>query len=162
MQVLSLDYTGLALIALAAVLFLLEVYVVSYGLLTLAAVICMVLGSVMLVRSGSELSNLSLGIAIFVSIVTSALCACLAYIAAQSQNVKRVSGYEQLMRETGVSQSEVTTEKGRIRVHSELWQARCKEGAQTIAAGVRVRVIEHRGLTLIVEAIANENSYKTK
>jgi len=51
-QTLPVNYIGLLLILLAFVFFVLEVYVTSYGLLSLGGVISLVLGSMMLFRGG--------------------------------------------------------------------------------------------------------------
>jgi len=51
LSVLPVDYAGLALIFLAVIFFILEIKVTSYGMLVVAGVICLVVGSLMLFKS---------------------------------------------------------------------------------------------------------------
>ena len=55
MHSLPINYAGLALIIFAVILFLLEIKIVSHGLLAIGGVISLLLGSMMLIRSGSSL-----------------------------------------------------------------------------------------------------------
>ena len=48
-QVLPINYAGLALIILGIILFILEVKIVSYGLLTIGGIVAMIFGSLMLI-----------------------------------------------------------------------------------------------------------------
>ncbi|MDW7996574.1 MAG: nodulation protein NfeD, partial [Bacteroidota bacterium] len=59
LQMLPVNYAGLALIAVAIVLFLLELKITSYGLLTLAGIISLLLGSIMLIDSPLEFMRIS-------------------------------------------------------------------------------------------------------
>jgi membrane-bound serine protease (ClpP class) len=52
---LPINYAGLALIVFAGILFLLEIKIVSHGLLAIGGVISLLLGSMMLIRSNSSL-----------------------------------------------------------------------------------------------------------
>ena len=151
MQTLSLNYTALGLIGFSCILFLLEVYVISYGLLSFAGVICMMLGSIMLARSGAEFSSFSLSLVVTVGIASSLFCAFMAYVGVKSQGAKRLTTYERLMREPVVSHTVITTHDGMVKVHSELWQARCLPNNEEIPAGTPVRIVNNQGLTLIVE-----------
>ncbi len=51
LSVLPVNYAGLALIFLAVVFFILEIKVTSYGMLVVAGVVCLVVGSLMLFKS---------------------------------------------------------------------------------------------------------------
>src|SRR5687768_17020473 len=55
MHTLPINYAGLALIIFAVILFLLEIKVVSHGLLAIGGVISLFLGSMMLIKSNSSL-----------------------------------------------------------------------------------------------------------
>ena len=151
MQTLPLDYTGLALIVLAFVFFVLEVYIISYGLLSLAGLISLVLGSLMLVRSAGEFTGLSLSLVIVVSLLTGALVVIVLRLAARSQKVKEVSGFAKLLEEEGLSKTPIDSQKGRVLIHGELWQARSQ--GETIPANSPVRIISHQGLTLFVKSL---------
>jgi len=53
MHTLPINYAGLALIVFAIILFLLEIKIVSHGLLAIGGIVSLLLGSMMLIKSGS-------------------------------------------------------------------------------------------------------------
>ena len=55
MHTLPINYAGLALIIFAVILFLLEIKIVSHGLLAIGGIISLLLGSMMLVKANSSL-----------------------------------------------------------------------------------------------------------
>ena len=160
MQTLPIDYTGVLLMGLGIVFFILELSIMSYGLLSIAGVICFVLGSLMLVESGDDFLGVSFALAITSSSLFSLLMAVLVYKGAQAHRAKKVSGYDKLLTEIGVARKDITPDSGTVFIHSEIWQARTRQ--ETIPAGSRVRVLDKDGLTLIVDfAPANEESGNT-
>ncbi|MFQ6673879.1 MAG: nodulation protein NfeD, partial [Fidelibacterota bacterium] len=58
-QMLPINYAGLALLALGVTLFILEVHVTSYGLLSISGAISLLLGSLMLFESADPLMRVS-------------------------------------------------------------------------------------------------------
>ncbi|MEQ9363533.1 MAG: nodulation protein NfeD [Leptospirales bacterium] len=149
MQSLSVDYTGLALIALGIAFFILEFNIMSYGLLSIGGTLCMILGSLMMFRSGGAFMGASLALFIFSSLVTGGLMAGIVYMAAKSHRKPIVSGQEQMLNSIGEAQSEITATTGRVYIHSEIWQARTK--LSVISAGENIRVTAIDGLVLWVE-----------
>ena len=55
MHTLPINYAGLALIIFGVILFLLEIKIVSHGLLAIGGIVSLLLGSMMLIKSGSSL-----------------------------------------------------------------------------------------------------------
>jgi len=138
MQTLPINYAGLLLILLGGILFIAELNTPTMGLLSAGGVVCLLLGSVMLIESDDPAMQISqtvlyptLAVAVLVSL--GAL-----YLASKSTQLKAISGAEGLIGETGVAKSELCPE-GQVMVHGELWNAVC-EG--TIHAGEKV-VVEH-------------------
>ncbi|MDH3605356.1 MAG: nodulation protein NfeD, partial [Candidatus Tectomicrobia bacterium] len=60
MQMLPINYSGLALIGLALIMFILETQVPSFGMLTVGGIISMLLGSLMLIDSPEEFLRIPL------------------------------------------------------------------------------------------------------
>lgn len=149
LQSLSVDYTGLALIGLGIVFFILELNVMSYGLLSVGGTLCITLGSIMLMRSGAAFVGISLVFIIFTSLVTAGFMGFLVYLAAQSHRKEIVSGQESMVGAVGEARKEIDAQAGSVFIHSELWQARTN-GAP-IPAGEPVKVVAVEGLTLRVE-----------
>ncbi len=149
LQSLSVDYTGLALIGLGIVFFILELNVMSYGLLSVGGTLCITLGSIMLMRSGAAFVGISLAFIIFTSLLTAGIMGFLVYLAAQSHGKQIVSGQESMVGDIGEARKEIDARQGSVFIHSELWQARTN-GAP-IPAGERVKVVAVEGLSLRVE-----------
>ena len=155
-QTISIDYTGLALIGLSVILFILEFHIISYGLLSLAGLGTMTLGAIMLVRNSDGVTGFSITLIIIITLITAFLLALIAYLGASSQRATPSSGYEKLLNETGISKTPIDKNKGTIFIHGETWQARSIKG--TIAAQSQVRILSYNGLVLNVEEIENEQN----
>lgn len=146
-QTIPINYAGLALIVLGIIFFVLELKITSYGLLSLAAIVSIVLGSIMLVDlpgSWFSISWISIAGATLVSVIF--FVGVLSYaIKAQLSKVK--TGREGLIGETGTARTDLTP-SGKVFVHGELWDA---VGEETIASGERVRIVAVDGMILKVK-----------
>lgn len=122
MQTLPLNYAGLMLIIFAIILFLLEIKVVSYGLLSIGGVISMLLGSLMLFDSPEPFFKVSLSVILPAVILTAAFFLFAIGFGLKAQKQKPVSGAEGIIGEVGVAIEKINPE-GRIKVHGEFWNA---------------------------------------
>ena len=59
-------------------------------------------------------------------------------------------GVEAIEGSTAVVLEQVDAEQGRVKIDGELWMARAYDGTQVYAPGERVRVIEVKGVTVLV------------
>lgn len=143
MSTLPVSYAGLALILLAVVMFIAEIKIVSYGMLSVGGVICLVLGSVMLFDSDEQLVRISLSVMAPVLVAVTVFFVCLAYLAGKAQMAKSVTGSEGLVGLYGE-----TVGGGWVRVHSELWKA---PGSEKYEQGTRIVVRSMQGMELGVE-----------
>ena len=146
MQTLPIDYAGLLLVLLGALFFIAEIGVMSYGLLSLAGLISMFLGSTMLIDSQDPAMQISkdilyptLGLAIVFSIGT-------LIFSTRTRNLKKQGGADGMLGEIGIVK-ETLNPYGRVLVHGELWEAECEgkimEGEHVIVdsvEGLKVRV----------------------
>ena len=106
------------------VLFALEIKVTSYGLLTIAGIISLIFGSLMLIDSPAPELQLSLGLILSVVLGFTAIAAFLVRLALQSQRAAPVTGVEGLIGETGHALEPIAPgTPGRVRVHGESWSA---------------------------------------
>jgi membrane-bound serine protease (ClpP class) len=148
LQMLPVNLTGLTLIALAIVLFLLEIKVPSHGALTLGGVVSMVIGSVMLIDSPLPFMKVSLSV-IVPSVVFTALFFLFAVgVGLRAQRRKVSTGASGLVGEAGVARDDVH-DQGTVFVHGEYWNAWSDE---PIPSGTRVTVLEVDGMKLKVTA----------
>jgi membrane-bound serine protease (ClpP class) len=146
MQTLPIDYAGLLLVLLGSLFFIAEIGVMSYGLLSLAGVVSLFLGSTMLIDSEDPAMQISqsilyptLGLAITFSIG-------IIVFATRTRNLKKQGGADGMLGEIGIVK-ETLSPNGSVLVHGELWGAECEgeimEGEHVIVEsveGLKVRV----------------------
>ena len=147
MQTLPVDYAGLMLIGLAIILFLAEIKVTSYGLLSIGGVISLTLGSMMFFEDLGM--SFTMGIPFIVLI--SGFFIFVAWLAVRSQTTKVQAGREGLIGEVGVVQETLDPE-GKVFVHGELWKAVSRE---KVEANEKVEVEAIQGLLLKVRKAIN-------
>jgi membrane-bound serine protease (ClpP class) len=147
MQTLPVNYAGLLLIALAIIFFIIEMKVASYGLLSLAGVLCMLLGTLMMFEGEDPAQRLSWQVIVPTMGVVSGFFILVAGLVFKAQVRRPVTGAMGLVGEIGVVKKALTPE-GKVFVHGELWQARARD---PIAEGTKVQVIAVKGLVIEVE-----------
>jgi membrane-bound serine protease (ClpP class) len=121
-QTLPVNYAGLLLIILAIVLFILEIKVTSYGMLTIAGLVSMTIGSIMLFDSPLPFFRLSLKVIFPAVILTTLFFSLTVYLSVKAYRQKPVTGAEGLIGLEGEARTDVHN-KGHVFVHGELWQA---------------------------------------
>ena len=147
LQMLPVSWTGLALIALAIVLFVLEVKVASHGLLTIGGVVAMIIGSIMLIDSPLPFMRVSLAVIIPSVLVTALFFLFAVSMGIRAQRRRVTTGSEGLLGEVGVARTTVSGD-GTVFVRGELWSARSDE---QVAAGDAVEVLAVEGMRLKVK-----------
>ena len=135
-QTLPINTAGILLIVLAIVFFILELKVASYGMLSLAGIASLLLGSLMLFESGDSAVAVSLRVLLPTVALVSGFFVAIAALVFKAQTARPMTGSAGLVGEVGVVKQALAPE-GKVFVHGELWQA---VAAGPIAAGKRVRV----------------------
>jgi membrane-bound serine protease (ClpP class) len=148
-QTLPVNYAGILLIALALILFILEMKVTSYGLLSLGGVLSLFLGSLMLFEGAGPEMRLSWRVLIPTVIMVSGFFVVVAGLVFRSQISKPRTGDRGLIGEVGVVRERLAPE-GKVFVHGELWNA---QASRPIEPGARVRVVGVDHLVLKVEEV---------
>ncbi|HQQ86196.1 MAG TPA: nodulation protein NfeD [Candidatus Marinimicrobia bacterium] len=123
-QVLPINYAGLALIILGIILFILEVKIVSYGLLTIGGIVAMTLGSLMLIdvnQAPEILEAVSLKVILPIVIFTAAFVIISLTLALKAHKGKPTTGIEGMIGETGQTITDVD-KTGMAIVHGEYWK----------------------------------------
>ena len=147
LQVLPVNYAGLALILFGIILFIAEIKVVSHGLLAVGGVISLFLGSLMLFQSPVEYLRLSLSVIIPAVLVTSGFFIFAMTMAIRARLKKPTTGLEGLIGETGVVVTPLSPE-GKVSVHGEFWDA---VSDQSIEKGEKAKIIGVTNLRLKVK-----------
>ena len=147
MSVLPTNAAGILLIIFALVLLILEVYVTSFGMLGLGALVALFIGSTILFDPSQGMAGLPLSL-IFSTIapVAGILGGCL-FVITRAQRSKPVSGAQAMIGEVALVRS-WSEGAGIVFIRGEQWKA---ESDQPMDKVSRVRIIDVKGLTLMVE-----------
>jgi membrane-bound serine protease (ClpP class) len=152
LQTLPVNYTGLLLIGLGMVMFILEIKVTSFGMLFLGGIVAMSLGALMLIDSPEEYLRIPLATIVLVVGTTAGLFLFVVGAAVRSVGRKPVSGQEGMLGAIGTVKGRLDP-TGTVFVQGTLWSAR---STVPIEAGATVRVVGVEGLKLTVEKVTEE------
>jgi membrane-bound serine protease (ClpP class) len=149
LQTLPVDYAGILLIILGIIFFILELKVTSYGLLSIAAIFCYALGSIMLFHHAPMYLRISFSVLwptiAFVSLFFIGIIALV--IKAQRGRIK--VGEEALIGKKGEVISAISPQApGKVFIHGEYWNA---ESDEHILPKEKIEVIGIKGLNLVVK-----------
>lgn len=148
-QTLPVNAAGILLILLSIIFFIMEIKITSYGLLSIAGVVSLLLGSLMLFEGEGPYARLSWQVLIPTLVVVSAFFVTVATLAFKAQVAQPRTGGSGMKGEVGMVKNRIDPD-GKVLVHGELWYARAKE---PIEEGVRVRVVAVDKLVLEVEPL---------
>jgi membrane-bound serine protease (ClpP class) len=147
LQMLPINFAGLALILFAIILFIAEVKVVSHGLLAVGGVISLFLGSLMLIESPTEYMRISLSVIIPAVLVSAAFFIFAVTKAIKARLTKPTTGMEGLVGETGIAATSISPE-GKVSIRGEFWNA---ISDQNVEKGEKVQVVGVMSLKLRVK-----------
>ena len=150
LQMLPINYAGLALILFAIILFIAEIKVVSHGLLAVSGVISLFLGSMMLFQSPEEYMRVSFSVIIPAVVVSAAFFIFAVTRAINARLKKPTTGMEGLIGEVGIASTPIVPE-GKVSIHGEFWNA---ISDKNIEKGEKVQVIGVKNLRLQVKKTA--------
>jgi membrane-bound serine protease (ClpP class) len=146
-NVLSVSYAGVGLILLGIAFMVAEAFMPSFGALGIGGVVAFVVGSVILLDTDVPGFGISYWLIGSVALTSTVFFMTVASFALRARRRAVVSGSEELIGSVGVALS-AFKQVGRIRIHSEDWQAR---SVAPVRHGQQVRVVARDGLTLIVQ-----------
>lgn len=148
-QTIPVNYAGFLLIILALVFFIMEMKIASYGLLSVAGITSLLLGSLMLFEGNGTDIGLSWKVLVPTLMVVSGFFVVISGLVFRSHLLKPRTGASGLVGEIGVVKESIVTQ-GKVLVHGELWKAISKD---PIEKGAKVRVVKVINLVLEVEPI---------
>ena len=138
LQVLPVNHVGILLIILSIILFVMEVKIASFGLLSIAGIISMVMGSIMLFETADSALRVSWYVVIPTVACFSAFFIVAVSLVVKAWKKKPRTGDQGLMGEIGKAVSDIL-EDGKVDIHGEIWNARSDS---LIPKGERIRVIK--------------------
>ena len=125
LQLLPINWAGLALIALALLFFILEIKIISYGLLTVAGLVSFVLGSLLMFSGPIPEMRLPLSFVLPAALTVLGLVGLMVYMVLGAHRGRVHTGRDGLISETGEAVTDVSPDSpGKVFIHGELWSAR--------------------------------------
>jgi len=153
-QVLPINYAGLGLILLGIVFMVAEAFMPSFGALGIGGVIAFAVGSIILMDTDVEGYTIAWPLIAAVVALSAAFFIGVVMMALKARKRRVVSGREEMVGAVG-EVLEDFSDIGRVRVHSEEWQARC---GMPLKRGQRIKVVGIEGLMLTVEPNTSEGN----
>jgi membrane-bound serine protease (ClpP class) len=155
LHTLPINYAGVALILLAIILFIAEIKVTSYGMLTVGGVIALFFGSMMLIDSSSPLENaieISMSVIITTVLIISGMFVLLAWLVVRAHRRKPMTGESGMIGAIGEVLVDIIGGKGTVRIMGEIWKAETSD-AEDIPKGSKVKVLSVHDLTIKVKKV---------
>ncbi len=149
LQLLPVNYAGLALILLGLGFMVAEAFLPSFGVLGIGGIAAFVTGAIILIDTELPGFGIPIGLIVGIAITSALLIAAVIGMALKSRKLAVVTGSEQLIGSPG-QVIEATPAVAWAYIHGERWQVTSKLPLQR---GQKVRVIGRNGLVLEVEPI---------
>ncbi|MDD3807709.1 MAG: nodulation protein NfeD [Candidatus Marinimicrobia bacterium] len=150
LQMLPVNYAGIALIILGIILLILEVNIVSFGLLTIGGLAAMLIGSTMLIDSPDPLLRISRGIIYPIVLLTAIFILVTVRLVIKAIKNPPITGYEGLKGLIGTAETDITPENGTVFVNGELWKA---ISDSSIPKGCKVKILDVDHMVLKVTKV---------
>ena len=145
--ILPVNVAGLMLIGLAVVLFVIDVFAPTHGILTGGGIVAFLVGSLMLFDRRDPLFRLSLSYIVPSVILTSAFFVLIVGKGLQAQRWPVRVGKETMIGKIVHALTPIDSMSGKVFVEGEYWTAR---SAAPISQGDPVRIVSVEGLTVRV------------
>jgi membrane-bound serine protease (ClpP class) len=151
LQLLPVNYAGLALMALGIGLLVAEAVTPTVGVFGVGGLVSFVLGSIMLMNTGVPGYAVNLGVIGGIAVCAAGLLVLVVWLVFRSRRSLQVTG-DDAMRSDIAELLEPVGENNEtwVLVRGERWRARC---ATALPGGARVRVVGREGLLLQVEPL---------
>jgi membrane-bound serine protease (ClpP class) len=149
--ILPINLAGLALIALAVGLFIVEVYAATHGILTAGGIVAFFLGALMLFDRTNPASRLSLALIIPATAVTALFFLAVVGAGLRAQFLPVRAGRETMLGKVVPAQARIDAAGGRVFIEGESWNT---VSDSVVEKDQPVEVIGFDGLTLKVKPTA--------
>ncbi len=149
--ILPVNWFGLIFLAIAFVLFVLDIKAPTHGALTAAGIVSFIIGALVLFNSPGtpQFQRVSVPLVVLSGLFTGAIFAVILSFALRAQRAPLRTGTGMLVGRTGSAKSLIDPH-GQVQLDSELWSAELAEGEKRIKKGEPVEVVQVDGLRLKV------------
>jgi membrane-bound serine protease (ClpP class) len=146
--ILPINLAGLALIAVAVVLFVVDIFAPTHGVLTFGGIVSFFLGSIMLFNRADPAFRLSLAYIIPATVVTALFFIFVVGQGLRAQLLPVRTGKEAMIGKVAPALGRIDQTGGKVFVEGEYWNA---VSETPVAPGQAVQIVDIRGLTLKVK-----------
>jgi len=151
LQLLPVNYAGLALMGLGVGLLAAEAVTASVGVLGIGGVIAFAVGSVMLMNTGVPGYGVNLGVIAGIAVCATGLLALIVRLVFRARQARQFIGDEALLNEVAELLEPIAAGgEAWASVHGERWRIRCESA---LPAGARARIVRRQGLLLWVAPV---------
>ena len=156
---LPFNWAGLALLALAAVLLIAEVFIAGFGAFGVGSIIAFVLGAILLFFPLTPPSPIQITVSVHPGVIASMTATMGAFVfivvrgVLGARNAPIGTGKERLIGATGTVLKPLNADGvGQVRVANDTWSATLEPlyRESSVSVGETVEVVEVRGVTLLV------------
>ncbi len=149
-QALPLNWIGVILIVGAAVLFVTEIYVTSFGLLSVAGLACLIIGSYLIFDVEGSTLRVDTQIIWGVGLSFGAMLLTIGVLLIRAKRQGATSGAEGMVGSKAEVTERITAfEPGKVRFRGSYWRASAKE---ELLPGTEVRVVQVDSTKIVVES----------
>ncbi len=154
-QVLPLNMGALGLILLSFVLFILEIYITSFGILSIGAVASLITGSLFLFRTNDSYLEVSRSIILASSAAVISFMALIVYIFLKGNKEVGKSKFNDPCGEVGIVTQKIKDHTYMVKTHGEFWRIHCE---QELEIDDHVKLIKKQeDLTYLAQKMAKED-----
>jgi membrane-bound serine protease (ClpP class) len=147
-SILPINAAGLVLLAIAIVLFIVDIYAPSHGVLTLGGIVAFFLGALMLFNRAEPAFRLSLAYIIPATVLTAAFFIFIVGAGLRAQLLPVRAGKETMLGKITPALSGIGANGGKVFVEGEYWNA---VSDAPVEPGQPVEIVSVNGLTLKVK-----------
>ena len=146
-QVLPVSLVGIALVVLAMILFIAEIFIQSHGVLGIGGAAALIAGGLLLFDTSASFLKVSWPVVVAAGVIALAFFMFVIQAVARARRRPVATGAETLVGATGVVISPLSPQ-GQVRLHGETWKARTE--GEDLLKDERIEVLRTEGLTLVV------------
>lgn len=154
-QLLPVNWAGVLLLAVGAVMMLAEAFIPSFGALGIGGIIAFIVGGIFLMDTEAPGFGVPLGLIVGLAFASAAFLLAIGSFAARSIQRPVVSGRERMVGASGTVIGRTDDGEWWVRVHGERWRARAEVPLQP---GDSVRVERIDGLTVQVSPVTDAST----
>jgi membrane-bound serine protease (ClpP class) len=151
LQVLPINYSGLALIFLGVAMLVAELFLPSFGVVGFGGLVAFIIGSLLLFDTAESNIAVDRGIIFAAAGTLGVFTLLVGYLVVRAQRRKPSLGSEGLIGEVGEVRERLAP-NGKIFIHGEFWNA---VADQPVEVGEQVRIVAVQGLKLVVQRVSS-------